>query len=144
MACFINFCIFSTFCYWANLYCSKWPKIDKITGYLVTLPFEMILKSQRISQGKGWNEDLRQRAKHISYFLSLSLSVRPDVAIKSSQIVSNSCPKGSHSSFYFKSNICESSPKRYQIFGLHLWGNSLPKHFKNSPIWSHWTRRRKR
>ena len=50
----------------------------------------------------------------------------------------NLCKQQPIASFYFKSDVLQTGPKRYQLLGLLLQQNLQPRTFKNRPIWSLW------
>ena len=60
-------------------------------------------------------------------------SVWPDVGMKSSQIVSKSCPKV----LLHKSDLFENSPNHPHIFWVTFVVYFSPRTLKNRPIWSH-------
>ena len=62
----------------------------------------------------------------------------PDVGIKSGQVFPKTCPKSSHSSFYFKCDPFRNSSESILIHGRILHKNLSPRTFKTRPIWSHW------
>ena len=79
-----------------------------------------------------WNSTLTGSEIWILHYLH---PVRPDVGIKNSPKVPKSCQTSGQSIFFLKNDIFKigQSP---QIFRL-LFKKTLPRTFKNRPIWSH-------
>ena len=67
-----------------------------------------------------------------------SQSVRPDIVLKSRQIVSRICQKRSHTSFYLKSALFKIPHKVANFWVSFVW-HFVNKFLQKSSIWSHWS-----
>ena len=112
---------------------TQWERGAQFPSDLRHCLFIKVKKIHKVRQDGG----MRKKLQNLSYvaFCCAVISVRPDVEIKSSPNVYNSCPNINPKQillFYFPKKL----PNIWAVFVKKLSKIT----FKNRPIWSHWRR----